>query len=699
MKCSIHYIVPSNSYKLKLFASISFCASFLLFSIQPLFSKLLLPYFGGSSMVWIVSSVLFQLLLLLSYLYVFSLKNYSIKQQLVVHLSVAVSCFAVAFLAWFNVPIGLAAIFEVLNIQALQLTSQWSSILAVGFQSIGLSVFLLGTTSTFVQLIVSKLYKTNPYLLYRASNAGSFLGLLIYPFSIEPLFSLHTQIILWTTAFIAVTLGLIGILWIEKNNLQPEIKTQESFVPPIKKATFARWLLLSAVPVAVLLAVTNHITTGVAPSPYLWIIPLALYLLSFICAFGVFSLSNYLVLLTLTSICLSLVVTVPEKVTTTHYAVTIGILLLTTFFTGMLFHIVLYNSRPAKQLLSYFYLTVSIGGVVGGSLVSILAPLVFNDYYELPILLVCALLFCSWIYTKTQNIKFLISHHQTEISSKLVSVSSLIFLSLFAALVFKQKTAGSILYSDRNFYGTVKVVEVGQMRQLFNGSIIHGSQSIGEQSLPSGYYNLESGVGKAVTSLQATHSEMKVAVVGLGAGTLASYCRQNDQYFFYEINPQVVAVATKYFSYLESCGQSQIILGDGRKSLEKEVINRGKFDLIVLDAFSDDAIPSHLLTKEANELYFSLLNEGGVVAYHVSNRYLALDSVVYGFTDYAKVYAKTVAFDEKKDAPQNLSSVWILASKKPDLIMAIPANETVKPRPEKTVLWTDDYTSLLSVIK
>jgi hypothetical protein len=678
--------VQNNSYKLSLYASISFCASFLLFSIQPLFSKLLLPYFGGSSMVWIVSSVLFQLLLLLSYLYVFSLKNYSVKQQLVVHLSVAVVCFTVAFLAWLNVPLGLAAIFEILDVQSLQLSPQWVSIVAVGFQSIGLSVFLLGTSSTFIQLIVSKLYKTNPYLLYRASNAGSFLGLLMYPFSIEPLFSLHTQIILWTTSFIAVSLGMIGIAWIEKNNLQSENNTQESSVPPIKKATFARWLLLSAVPVAVLLAVTNHITTGVAPSPYLWIIPLALYLLSFICAFGVVSLSNYLVLLTLVSICLSLVVAVSEKVTATHYAVTICILLLTTFFTGLLFHVVLYTSRPAKQLLSYFYLTLSVGGVVGGSMVSILAPLVFNDYYELPILLVCVLLFCIWIYTKTQSIKFVIGDHQSLITSKGITISALLFLSLFTALFFKQKTAGSLLYSDRNFYGTVKVVDVDKTRQLYNGSIIHGSQTIEDPGLPSGYYNLESGVGKAVTSMQATHSEMKVAVVGLGAGTLASYCRENDQYFFYEINPQVVGVATQYFSYLESCEETQIIVGDGRKSLENEVINRGKFDLIVLDAFSDDSIPSHLLTKEAHELYFSLLNEGGVVAYHVSNRYLALDSVVYGFADNAEVYTKTVAFDEKKDAPQNLSSVWILASKKPDVIMAIPANEALKPRPEKTVL-------------
>ncbi len=670
-----------------LFAGTIFLGAFLLFLIEPLFAKLILPWFGGSAAVWATCLVFFQTALLLGYLYADATsRRLTPKRQSALHLSLLL-------LSLFWLPIAPQMFWR----SHVTVDPTWRILGLLTF-SIGLPFILLSATSPLLQSWYARRSPGHsPYHLFSLSNLASLIALLSFPFLIEPRLTSRQQSILWSSVYALFAICCSLVAWLNRNHARPAPDANEPAEvtrenTPVPFRTKLLWLSLSACGSMMLLAVTNHLSQNVAPVPLLWVVPLALYLLSFTLVFAKRRLYSPWLIARLLAVALGAAGYAIYDSSITH-AIQISVpLFCCALFAVCLFcHGEIAQRKPAVEQLTSFYLLIALGGALGAVCVGLLAPHLLTGIYELPIVLLFAAL-----------LGVVVLWHEgwsARIFWPAVSIA------MGAVLVLNiRSTREDTVAMTRNFYGALRIQEftAGRIlpyRALLHGTIQHGAQylSFPENRNPTTYYSRKSGVGLALQ--YCCDGPKKVGVIGLGAGTLAAYGKPGDSFRFYEINPQVVAIANGWFTFLkQSPAKSEIILGDARLSLESETPQQ--FDVLAVDAFSGDAIPVHLLTKEAFAVYFRHLKPDGILAVHTSNTYLNLAPVVKLLADDADYATRLIASDE--DVPRLISSAdWVLVTRnqeflnKPDTF-AGSQNIEVPPRLR---LWTDDYNNLYEILR
>lgn len=557
--------------------------------------------------------------------------------------------------------------------------------------SIGLPFIALSATSPLLQVWLARGGSKEPYRMFALSNLASLLALLAYPTLIEPLFGTHKQSVGWSLLYVLFAALCAAVSWQIHNTSQlASVETARADVPAMRKLL---WFALAACGSMLLLAVTNHIDENVAAVPLMWILPLAVYLLSFVFSFGAFNIYKRSLWIRLLAFALGIL----------GYAIysinsLIAIQISLPMFLGGLFicclfcHGELNRLRPHAQDLTGFYLLIAAGGAAGAIFVGLVAPLIFNGIYELPIAL---------LFTALLALAATWSDRNWAATILWVAISAcMIAVAVMNVEAYRENS----LSLRRSFYGSLRVVQTphagpDQQRILFHGTIEHGSEFLlsPRRSRPTTYYGPDSGVG--ILLREAFAEPKRVAIIGLGAGTLATYGHPGDGFRFYEINSQVVDIAQALFFYLrESHAKVSTAIGDGRLSLERE--HSPPFDAIVLDAFSGDAIPVHLLTREALALYLRHLTARGVIAFHVSNDFLDLAPVVEQLATDAGYQAVLVHNHEDSDEAI-LAADWVLVTNNQAVLKnpAITVHARAIVSLPKLRLWTDDYNNLFSVLK
>jgi hypothetical protein len=691
------------------FAVCIFLSAFLLFQIQPIISKTLLPWFGGTPAVWSSAMLFFEIALTGGYAYSnWLVRSGHSKKQTAIHLALmGISAGLVIFL-WVAWP---SPITPPLTWRPVNVTNPIMSIFFLLTISVGLPFFVLATNSPLMQAWFSRKNPgRSPYWLYALSNTGSILGLLAYPVVIEPMLSLQWQGRSWAGVYILfVALAAYNAILTLQGG-QETVSSEAEAAPGVpEKADRWRqflWVLLSACASLLVLAVTSQITQEVAVIPFLWVLPLTIYLLSFVLAFSSrrwYQRGPYTLLLLLGTGGWFYLLLNP----TTNFIVQIAIYNFLLFAAAMICHGELFALRPQAASLTHFYLMVSIGGALGGFFVNLIAPLIFRGYWELYLGIAFAwILLAILTYRRADTRRgFLFG----------VGVAAMaMVVSIFAIYLISNSTSGSA-FIYRNFYGVVRVkqIELGKDRLkayvMVNGSTNHGFQFMetGLRDTPTSYYSRDSGVGLAILSNPHYGSGMRVGVLGLGTGTLAAYGKPRDHYRFYEINPVVIELANGqngYFSFVkDSPAGVDIVSGDARLSLENELKagSRNNFDILVLDTFSSDSIPVHLVTLQAFELYLKNLTPDGLIAANISNRALDLRPVLW---QVAQSYGLKMAIVDNpagKDDPAANPSAWVLLTRNPSLFEAPAlAGRIAQPGGFRTDLrpWTDDYSNLIQII-
>ena len=692
------------------FAVCIFLSAFLLFQIQPIISKTLLPWFGGTQAVWSSAMLFFEIALTGGYAYAnWLVKRKKTRQQTIVHLillGISVCLVVYLWIIWPS-PITPAGSWKPDN--------NTSPILYIFFLltiSVGLPFFVLSTNSPLMQ---SWFHRKNPgqspYWLYALSNVGSLLGLILYPILIEPNLTIRWQGWVWAAGYLlfVIIAGYNAIL--PGRDLQAPMADENDQVAEDreepKKGTQALWILLSALASLMMLAVTNEITQEVAVIPFLWVIPLAIYLVSFVLAFSSkrwYHRGIYTILFLIATGGVLFVILDPL----TNYIIQIIIYNFLLFTITMICHGELYAMRPHASHLTRFYLMVSIGGALGGVIVNLVAPYIFRGYWEFKIGLVLVGILLAILSLPRTRTRAAIRYRNIVGATAVVAALSVVYLVFFST--------SKDLYAHRNFYGVVNVLQrevTGNQQKanfLVHGATIHGFQYLdaGLRDTPTSYFSRESGVGLAIVNNPHYGSGMRVGVLGLGVGTLAAYAQPGDYYRFYEINPVVVDLANGqggYFSFIkDSPATIDIALGDARISLERELAEgvKNDFDILVLDTFSSDSIPAHLVTKQAFELYLQNLAPDGMIAAHISNKHLDLKPI---FWQLAQFYDLDIAllnnFSGNTD-PSTFPSEWVLLTRNSELLQA-PAiaskADTMDGYTTDIRLWTDDYSNLFQIIK
>jgi len=668
------------------YAATIFLSSFLLFLVQPLVARLILPWFGGTAAVWTTCMLFFQSMLLAGYAYAHASNvKLGARAQAMVHtalLAAALALLPIAPEEGWKPQGGEEPIAHILLLLTV---------------AVGLPYFLLSSTSPLLQAWFARARPgENPYRLFAVSNFASLLALIGYPVALEPFLGTQTQVTLWSALFALFALLCAGLAWNTPTRFAPlALEEAEGREGDPRRGDHGRWLALSAAGSVMLLAVTNHLTQNVASVPLLWLAPLTLYLLTFILTFegrGLYrrEVAWSFVLAWIGGMAWLLV----DADRRFDLYLQIGIYLSGLFVACMFCHGELYRSRPPARWLTGFYLTVSAGGALGGLLVAVVAPLVFDGYYELGLALVALALLAA------------------------LHFSSLGAVARYASLAMLMATTGCAVYdgfsyqkdvraSSRNFYGVMRTKEYGKpgdenhLRRLVHGVIMHGEQYMhgSHRKDPTTYYQPTSGVGAALQSLR-DRPAIRVGVIGLGTGTLAAYGRKGDTYRFYDINPQVVEVARRDFTFLsDSAATIEIALGDARLNLEREPPQ--DFDLLAVDAFSSDSIPVHLITREALAVYLRHVKPDGIVAFHVSNRFLELVPVVARLAREHAVHA-AVVYEQSGEEDNRTHSDWVLVSRDPKALQRKEIETAGAEAPEEREhwrTWTDDYSNLVQILK
>lgn len=668
-------------------------SAFLLFQVQPLISKTILPWFGGSPTVWTTCMLFFQVVLFAGYLYAHLLATYVPKRwQGVIHAGLMIA-------ALLLMPISPGDNWK-------PSADVWPPgyILLLLATHLGLPYFLLAANGPLLQHWFSQLAPgKTPYRLYALSNIGSLAALLTYPFMVEPNWTLPTQSGAWSWGYAGFALLLvpIAVAIVRKQtgrqvDGQPTNESPDDQVPGWK--TMAAWLVLPAFACVMLLATTNHVCQDMAVVPFLWVVPLSLYLLTFIFCFdgeGWYR-RGWLGWMAIGSIVLiSALELLGGMLDIGWVAVSyFGAM----FFVCMICHGELVRLKPLTCHLTLYYLMISGGGALGGLFVSLVCPLIFSQYYEMPLSLIVAFALALFVTVCSLEKRF---------GSIPLWSMGLLFVGMLAMLSGQLRSFQShYLESQRNFYGVLSIGQVPthddqSILAMYHGRIMHGFQYQAEakRQIPTSYYARNTGVGLTLARLPKQNGN-RVGVVGLGAGTLAAYGNESDYYRFYEINDDVIEMAQEHFTFLQDCqARHELVLGDARLSLEREPDQQ--FDLLVLDAFSGDAIPTHLLTREAFQIYQRHLADGGVLAIHVSNKHLDLRPVVLGTCnefDLETLYITTAP----DAATQQTGSQWIIASKNRQFL----SDDTMQsaathlgPQMVYAKPWTDNFSNLLEVLK
>ena len=710
--------------------------AFLLFLVQPMFAKTVLPLLGGAPAVWTACMLFFQAALLAGYGYVHATKQLTIVRQVAVHA-------AVLAIPLIVLPLQLP---DWSGFSPLHQPVAW--LIGVMAMSVGLPFLVLSTTAPLLQRWFAATRHTSaadPYFLYAASNAGSLAGLLAYPILVEPALSLQRQQRLWAAGYVCGA-GLVAVCAAiaVRHYTARDGSDHDPATAPAERIGLIRqlrWIALSFIPASLMLAVTTYLSTDVAAVPLLWIVPLALYLVTFIVAF---SSSGERVAATvahrLPLVLLPLILLMAAKgggpllfMPPLH--------LLTFTGLSLLCHAKLAHDRPPTSQLTAFYLALAAGGVLAGVFNTVMAPRLFTDVSEYPLVIAAACLMqasADGLRTVLGTPRLLVrpalagviavvmivlgKHLQLGVGAtfSLVGLSALVAfgtkrnpaqfaiavaLLLLADALTPNDSWGHVLYSERTFFGVYRVSVDDDRRfiSLFHGTTLHGRQALGERNPEAKtYYYPDSPVGQ-VFKAGASRQDLTVGVVGLGVGSLAAYAQPHQSWTFYEIDPAVERIARndRYFAYLSRCGDPcRVILGDARISLAK---NPQRYDVLVLDAFSSDAIPIHLLTKEAVAAYLDHLQPDGVIALHISNRHIALRPVIarlardHGLVAYARLDAPTqTAQTEQGYTPSD----WVVLARQRESIESIVLPQKWEQlTPDGAPSWSDDFSNIWTAMK
>lgn len=673
------------------YAASTFLSAFLLFSIQPVASKVILPYFGGSASVWAVSLIFFTGALFIGYAYVYVLTRLPVARQAAVHLfGIGIAAVAALALAALGYP-GFDAL-----VAGHAADESAARVLGALLVLVGAPFILLSTTAPLLQYWHGTGSGKEPYSLYAISNAGSLIALLSFPFLIEPYIPLSDERLWWLVLFCvyAVLAALLGAAHL-KSGAAGTARAERG----VSAWTKGDWVLYAALPALLLVSSTTILTQSLTSVPLLWIMPLALYLGTYIIAFSGRGRSMFWPLLVLVS----------AYFVWTYTPITaLGVLEQTIAYTAFLFfgslfcHATLYGMRPGTEHLPGFYLYVALGGVVGTAIGSFVAPFVFTGFFwEFPAAVALTAILSALALSPELFPRFM--------TDRGVFVSKLLLgVAIFSMLSFTMITSrgGDESVRSRNFYGPAEVIFREDATVLMHGTTMHGTQLKDAEwaHRPTTYYSVASGVGRSIayTRDSLDGKPARVAVIGLGTGTLAAYCESGDTFVFYEIDSRIEDIAREHFTYLDYCKGSEVRIGDGRKLLEREQKGGdiGDYDLVVVDAFSDDSIPVHLVTKEAVETYFAhLRGDAGVVAIHTSNRYLELAPVILRIA--REMNLNVMIAGDSGDAEQfAVSSQWVLLSRDERAFLTPAFDGVTWDMPEKLPpLWTDDYTSIYTVIR
>ncbi len=730
-----------------LFAATLFTSASLMFVLQPLFGKLLLPLLGGSPAVWNTCMVFYQSILFLGYLYAHVLSTrQSQHRQILIHSGVLL----ISFLA---LPLALPE-----NIAPPTDTDPTFWLFWTLLVAIGLPFFVVSTTAPLMQKWFANVghhTSHDPYYLYAASNAGSLLALLSYPFLLEPNIGLANQKTYWGVGYLLLCLLIAAcafVLWKiqQKTDVIEENISDDNTLSPY---TQLHWLALAFVPSSLLLGLTNFISTDIASVPLLWIIPLTLYLLSFVIVFSKWHDTIHPWMVKLQPVVLLPFIAYSFiNPAVLPYWIDLGLHLLAFFLAVMVCHGELAKMRPHTRYLTSFYLIMSFAGMLGGMFNTFVAPFIFNAVYEYPLMIVAALLLRPGLQSSLGHGKtgWL---QQLFLPALLVLAGVIIFagsddlapyldtigvgLILLAGLSYAFRaqpvtlalltgiiiffTLGlhgllsNTLYQERSFFGVLAVRESvlldehnhpEKYHELFHGTTKHGAQRLtaNQSQTPLTYYSRPGPMGQLFKEYDAINQNWNIGIVGLGAGALTCYAKNQQQWTLYEIDPLVVDIASNpaYFSYLSQCSHNATMrVGDARLSLAKEPDQQ--FDLLVMDAFSSDSVPTHLLTQEALKLYFQKLKTNGILAFHITNRHLALKKVLSDHARQLHLSALIQEFKPQQEIPLVIATDWVVMANKAETLeplrlsqlgnwQQLPLYFDLKP-------WTDDFTNIVSIWK
>lgn len=674
------------------YAPTIFISAFLLFLIQPIIAKQILPWFGGSASVWTTALVFFQVTLLAGYAYCdATTRLMSRRVQAFVHIALLIA--SLVFL-----PVMADAAWKPLGDENPSLR-----IIGLLLVTIGLPFFLLSSTGPMVQSwFAHSFVRRRVYRLFALSNLASLLGLVSYPFAIEPWITMEYQVWIWSAGYavfaIACASAALYGLYGGTAAVEPAAGPQpdegiSSVEAPPSLGRMATWVLLSALGSLLLLATTNHITRDIASIPFLWVLPLSLYLLTFVLCFDSdFWYRRWLFLPLAAVFLVACAWGLQASTITYNVRILLPLYVVGMFVLCMFAHGELAADRPAPAYLTRFYLMVSLGGAIGGLFVGLIAPYVFPDHFETGLGFVVLALAAIWVLRKEGVV----------VMGAAAGVA--VACAVFYGKQIHDEVAGNRILL-RNFYATLQThdttpdaVTGSGTRVLIDGVIIHGEQYLEEpwRSRPVTYYGVNSGVGRVMDVKR--DGPRKVAVIGLGAGTMAAFGKQGDQYRFYEINPQIVWVAENEFSYLrDSKANISLALGDARLSLERE--DSHNFDVMVIDAFSSDSVPMHLMSAEAMEVFLKHLAPDGVIVFNVTNRYLNLTPPIQRIArEYGLI--STYISDEPTDRI-HYDSEFVLVSRDPAVMSdpRIASGATMVEDIPNLGVWTDNYNNLFRILR
>jgi SAM-dependent methyltransferase len=666
-----------------LYAATISISAFLLFLVQPIIAKQILPWFGGSSAVWTTCVFFFQFLLLGGYAYAHALVRYlPARPQLAVHVGLLALSLVVlpivADAAW--KPAGNEdPSFRILGLLAA---------------TVGLPYFLLSTTSPLVQAWYARRVDS-PYRLFALSNLASLAALLSYPVLFEPLIATKIQALSWSWAYaMFVVLCIATAVY----SLHGAVGTGGAPVrlergPAPRLSERAQWIVLPGIASFLLVAVTNHLTQNVASIPFLWILPLTLYLLTFILCFDGRGWYRRGLFVPLAAVAVVAMAWVQRDFTLTHdLKLAVPVHAAGLFVLCMLCHGELVGLKPRPARLTEFFLLIALGGALGSLFVSVIAPRVLPGDFEFAIGLVLAAVVLAARIAPLGRL------------AAVAGTAVAVFVS-WAAYDYVQTVVADTRVLKRNFYSSLRtrddVRSEGTVRKMIHGTINHGEQFVDadKRCQPIAYFGPKAGIVLALEALR--RPDMKVGVVGLGAGTMAGWARPGDLYKFYEINPQVIELAQTEFTYLEECNaRIELVLGDGRLALEREPPQG--FDLLAADAFSSDSVPMHLITREALQEYMRHVRPGGVVVFNVTNRYLDLAPIVRRLAESLGLHARLVSHQPTDEEYSLYSSTdFVLVTADPKLFKRPPLAGVAEeiPMPRKVSVWTDDFNNLLEALR
>jgi hypothetical protein len=684
-----------------------FLSAFLLFQVQPLIGKFILPWFGGSPAVWTTCMLFFQVVLLLGYSYAHLVAS-KLSGRALGGLHVLLLAASLAFL-----PIAPDGETWKPTDPAMPI----GRILALLCATIGLPYFLLSTTGPLLQEGYRRETGLPPYRLYALSNVGSLLALLSYPFVFEPQLALRTQMLAWSCGY-ALFVALCAWCTVALSRA-PERAVEETAAEPVTPPTgrdITLWLLLAACGSVMLLATTNQLCQEVSSVPFLWVVPLAIYLFTFIVCFDREHWYHRGVFLLLLAGAVVLACYGLYKGNSLKLWQQVSIYCTTLFVCCMVCHGELARAKPVARYATLFYLIVAAGGATGGLLVAVGAPLVMRDFWEYPLGLIFTVVLFATTLVPSKS-----STRQPRLGWVVAGIISIVVglaIGMGVGVAANLDGTEQNIETTRNFYGVLRVNrdenvfdDNGPKRELIHGRIQHGFQYLDSEKghWPTTYYGRSSGIGLAIDhhprrrQAGAADRTLKIGVVGLGCGTIAAYGEPGDQIRFYEINPEVIRISDEYFTYRkDSAAEVEVILGDARIEMERELKEGSQeFDVLAIDAFSSDAIPMHLLTKESVELFRKHLKPDGLLCIHISNRFLDLSGVVAGIAE--AVGMQCVFIDSDSNVAQGLDiATWGILTTNQQFLETLEVEQALASSEEHSrpkVIWTDDYGSLWQVLE